>query len=185
MERYLYSLVLLTIVLAIRQGYKQRRQIVPKVRERKLSYKGFISKPALAWFAVCMLLLCSLYGLYQMPFQQSIFPLLTVLLLFVLAVMEYVKTSLTQGTTLKKDKRFSFSWLLVCLIILVSILSMLTNVIGFYIQVLALMLVIPCFYYYAWKQEEEKLTLKKIIIVAVTFTIILYTVFSLILNVPI
>ncbi|WP_052144707.1 tripartite tricarboxylate transporter permease [Halalkalibacter okhensis] len=176
----LYSLVLLTVVLAARQAISKSKML----QKLQFSPQGLTAKNGWVWLLVGGSILGSMYLMSQMSFEQNIFPLINAGFLFVLVMIEYGKRAFVNSDN-KAPLQQQISWSLYLLIGFISIVSVLTTFIGYYLQVLLLMLTIPLFVYFKFKQEEPSLTIGKITFVSVSFTLILYIVFSLLLKVPI
>ncbi|MDT8861644.1 tripartite tricarboxylate transporter permease [Alkalihalobacillus sp. MEB130] len=179
----LYSLVILTIVIAVQQAFRNREKgKIEHAKGTHLSLQALWSRRAWTWLLMGGATLCSIYFISQMPLDLKLFPLLTSILLLILIVIEFGKVVFSKPYK-KEDNKQVISLSLYWLIFIVCAVSLLTNVIGFYFQVLLLMLIIPLFVYFKFK--ERTLSIMKVMVVAVTFTAILYVVFSLLLNVNI
>jgi putative tricarboxylic transport membrane protein len=178
----LYSLVMLTIVLAIRQALRKNKN--RRKKEPQFSLQGLGTKYAWAWLFVSGVILSSASLMSQMQFEQKIFPLINAGFLFLLVMIEYGKKVFVRPD-IKGTSQQRRSWPLYFLIVIVSIVSLLTTFIGYYTQVLLLMITIPLFVYHQYKQKESSLTIRKIVIVSISFTLVLYVVFSILLKVPI
>ncbi|GAE34339.1 tripartite tricarboxylate transporter permease [Halalkalibacter akibai] len=174
----LYGLVLLTVGVAVYQRLRSTKRTSLLKQVKSVSGWNFLSFRALTWLALSMGIGVSIFLMTTMPLQQRLFPQITLLFLLILVLIEYVKVSM-EKREVKKDK--SISWPFIIIVGFVSIISLLINAIGFYNQVLILVISIPLFALFVYKQ---KLAIRQICFVGLAFTFILYIVFSVLLRVP-
>ncbi|QTM99558.1 C4-dicarboxylate ABC transporter permease [Sediminibacillus dalangtanensis] len=170
------TLVLLiagTIATAIYQGISNYRK-----KERPDEKAGTVRQfpyriPWISAAVICLLMVGLLNGL---QFELRVMPQITLIILSLLALLESVKRNkiTAVGSDIMPKKMLPL--MLLVLFILLSV-----QMIGFYFQVLFLMLLIPG---YAIKKGWHTFPYKHLLAVTVIFTGILYLIFSLIFQVP-
>ncbi|WP_227939443.1 tripartite tricarboxylate transporter permease [Alkalihalobacillus deserti] len=176
----LYGLVVITVAIAIMQNVKKEngKSIQSKIKVH--SWREFLSLSSLCWLGFSGIVLLCFYLMFDLSFQQRLFPQITFIFLFVLSVIECMKSCFSQtgGSTKKRSSELVS---LIGIIMFVSVISLLTTLIGFYLQVLILMVSIPLYIYFKGKKE---ISIKKILVVSLSFTCILYVIFTILLSVP-
>ncbi|MDQ0255088.1 putative tricarboxylic transport membrane protein [Evansella vedderi] len=176
----LSSLTALTILISIYTVWKKRRE---KRKDSNMGlntfkWENFLSKKAVIWMFIGMVNVVSIYMLFDLPFQQRIFPQVTLLFFMIFVLIELMKG--LKGVKEEYEK-FTFNLSVFLLMIFVTVVSLLTNVIGFYTQVLILMLAVPLLVYY---KNWNGIKLKNIFIIGCSFTLMLYVIFTILLKVP-
>ncbi|MFC0562407.1 tripartite tricarboxylate transporter permease [Halalkalibacter alkalisediminis] len=173
----LYGLVVITILIAIIKSVKNRNG--SKKTNRFSTWEKVTSLRSLCWLGFSGFVALCIYLMMEMPLQQRLFPQVIFMFLLILAIIEFIKTCLMHKVTTKSRPTVYFSFIV--LIGLVSMISLLTTFIGFYSQVLILMLIVPL---YVYTTNKKEVSIKKILVVSFSFTFVLYLVFTVLLRVP-
>lgn len=173
----LFCLVVLTIAISVVQGWKNKEKVTAR-----FSIKKILSAAALCWIAAGSLAALSLLYLNSLVFELRIFPQIILFVLIVLIGAEVIKALQDReaGEITSGERRLSERAVLI-VILIVTAVSLLTNVLGYYLQVFILMVSVPLAVYL---KKWNGISIKKIFLLAVVFTLILYVVFTLILKVP-
>ncbi|MGJ9382478.1 tripartite tricarboxylate transporter permease [Salipaludibacillus sp. CF4.18] len=179
----LYSLVMLTITMSVIQVVKKKNQPLKPSKERKhvLTKQYLFSFSSVLWIGTILVTILSTIYLFKFPFEHRIFPQVTLLLIVVFTVLEYFSSSRQVLSQLKTNANKSKIMIIFPLLVLVSIVSLLTNQIGYYTQVFILMMIVPL---YVHLLKWQTIQYSRMIIISISFTVILYIVFKLILKVP-
>ncbi|WP_138414592.1 tripartite tricarboxylate transporter permease [Aquibacillus sediminis] len=173
----LYGLVIVTVLLSVFQALKDKRETKTPILKR-VAISNFIKLQAVVYLVATIVCLTVIVWIQGSPLEHRIFPQITFGILALLTMMEWCK-AMTSGTD---ERRQLVKKQTLPLIIFVSLISLLTNVIGFYSQVFLLMLAVP--FYVVYVQKNTDIKLLKVIAVSICFTLFLYIVFSLIVKVP-
>ncbi|MBU8906937.1 tripartite tricarboxylate transporter permease [Desertibacillus haloalkaliphilus] len=173
----LIGFVVLTIALSIKQQLKQRKQR-RKTHKGSLHLKHFVSFHASLVLFPLVLTLAGFYYVLQLPFEQRLLPQITLLAMIMLLAIEYGKAVLTpskfEAKLINVPSLLFISW--ICLI------SLSTNILGFYMQVILLMISVPLYVYI--QKKDGCANLSKIVIVATLFTAAMYLVFTTFIRAP-
>ncbi|WP_100406173.1 tripartite tricarboxylate transporter permease [Bacillus solitudinis] len=169
----LFSFIMLTVLLSVLRSIKHRKCYS--------SWQDMVSKFVLTsstggWIIIGSIFLVFFLFISGMPFEQRFFPQVILSFMMILVSMEVLKSVRSE-----KEQPIKRSLSLIVLIGMVLIVSLSMSLIGFYFQVLFLMLIVPLFVYY---KERSRVQLLNVGIVSVLFTIILYIIFSVFLKVP-
>lgn len=170
----LFSLVIITILISVIQNIKMKR-----TEERiSLKWTNCFSINSVKYLIVALSTVLGFLSLSNMELEQRLFPQITLIALFILAVSGYIQ-KLKQD---KVPKKVLFIKDALPLVGFVSVISLLINVIGFYTQVIILMMSVPLSLIYFKKNKEIRI--KRVVLVTLLFTLMLYVVFSFLINVP-
>ncbi|WP_339061345.1 tripartite tricarboxylate transporter permease [Tepidibacillus marianensis] len=178
----LITIIILTTAYSLWYSYKQRKGTA-QTNTCFLSFRPLFSFQGLTWLTFGIVCLLSIFAIQGMTFEMKLFPLFTfVFLLFLVVAQLFLMLfrNKRQINMLQKAAE-SISLSDVLFLIFIVIISLLTGVIGFYAQVLILMVSVP-FYYYL--QRKNLMNLSKILLVSTTFTIVMYLVFTSLIKVP-
>ncbi|MBU9714078.1 tripartite tricarboxylate transporter permease [Evansella tamaricis] len=179
----LFCLVLITVIFSLFQSFSLKRDLKVLSVLKSITWKGFMSIRAIRWLFAAGINVWLIYYVFQMEFQQMIFPLITLLFLLFFIFVEYVNSLFvtTQPNKPKKHLKSKDQGIILSLLLSISILMLLTTVIGFYFQVLLLMIIVPFFAYFKnWKNTKPR----TIVVTAILFTLMMYIVFAVVLRVP-
>ncbi|SDL69590.1 tripartite tricarboxylate transporter permease [Sediminibacillus halophilus] len=170
------ALVLLitgTIVAAFYQGISNYRK-----KKRSDGKAGTVRQlpHRITWISAAVICLLMVGLLNNLQFELRLMPQITLIILSFLALLESLQKNKTMviGATILPKKILPL--MLLILFILFSV-----QIIGFYLQVLLLMLLIPGF---AIKKGWQTFSYKQLLAITVFFTGVLYLIFSLIFQVP-
>jgi putative tricarboxylic transport membrane protein len=173
----LFSLVVLTIGISVVQGWKNKGKVTAR-----LFYKNIVSPAALCWIAAGSLAVLSLIYLNSLVFELRIFPQIVFIVLIGLIGAEVIKAlHVREAGEIPAKERGKCEWSVVILILIVTAVSLLTNAVGYYLQVFILMVSVPLAVYL---KKWNGISIKKIFLLAVVFTVVLYAVFTVVLKVP-
>lgn len=170
-------LIVLTVSLSFYQTLKGKK-IQQNERLTKLDWRKITSKSAMIWFVLTGFIVWFLCYLQGLALEQRIFPQITLLFLLVLIIGELVN-SLHANT---KQPIEPIKWKNIPIIMVVAFLCSLTAIVGYYVQVLLLMITVPLYLIYTRGNKDIKI--KHTILIAIVFTLILYGLFSVIFQVP-
>jgi len=179
----LILIIILSIGYSLWYSYKQKKGTV-KLNSRSLSYRSIFTLQGLSWISLTVLSLFSIYKLQSMDFEMRVFPFFTFMIMIILAFAQLIVMMFRSNPIkikIKQPMSETHSLTDILFMTFVFTISLLTGVIGFYTQVLILMVSIPLYYYL---QRKHMLNLSKILIVSGTFTIIMYLVFTSLIKVP-
>lgn len=175
----LISLIVITVTISIMQAIKSKQQNAEESIRSRVSWRQFVTLRSLVWLLLGALTAGAFYMLSDMRFEQRIFPQITLIFLFLLMIIEYIKSSLSNREETNEKEKLTLTIFL--MMVFISLVTLLTNVIGFYLQVFLLTMAVPLFVRMkGWRQ----LKVRTIILTAVTFTFLLYIVFTVLLKVP-
>ncbi|WP_307336036.1 tripartite tricarboxylate transporter permease [Caldalkalibacillus uzonensis] len=188
----LISLIVLTIALSVWKARQNKRPVTHAVRAVPVSWTVETAKRSLrrgrgiGWAVALILILVSLLYVIRLPKELSLLPMMTLLALFILAGCECAKSmrETTGQTELVGQKpRRQHQLTFVIFTMFISLVCLLTPVLGFYMQVLLLMVSVPLFVYLR-KNKNRKANSLRIMVVSASFTLVLYLVFGAFIRVP-
>lgn len=171
----LIGLILVTIFFSIFQFYKNR-PVLAHEKEIPISHsRGF-------WWILPVL--GSIIGYFLISsdsFEQRIFPQIIFCLLFLISIVQF-SLQIKGKTNTKTKKSTKIDWSFYIVLLFICLFSFLTNFTGFYIQVLLLMFIVPLYFKF---QKRQSIPLYKILILSIAFTLGMFVIFNMILQVPI
>ena len=167
--------MLYSIWNSIRQG---KGRAVPS--QFSFHFNSLFSLPSLAWLIFISVLSLSLYPVFTLRFEMMIFPAVILIILLSLAIVQWLK-SLFNGQNRQFAVLEGFPISSSLFIFFIFVVSLLTNHIGFYTQVLILMVTIPIYYYL---NNNKAKVWSKILLISASFTFAMYWVFSGLIKVP-
>ncbi|WP_053219504.1 tripartite tricarboxylate transporter permease [Virgibacillus senegalensis] len=162
-----------TIITAIYQGIRSYRQ---KAIHRETTDANFRIGNRILWLMGALFSLFLVFLLNGLQFELRIMPQMTLITLALLAIVEMLQRNKSE---LQEQIIFSKKLLPLMVPLLLLLFSM--ELIGFYLQAMFLMLLIPG---YAMKKKWRAFSYKRLLGIAVIFTALLYLVFSLLFQVP-
>ncbi|MDC3416254.1 tripartite tricarboxylate transporter permease [Aquibacillus salsiterrae] len=168
------ALIVVTISLSVFQalrGFKWRQPNQVFLTKR-------LSIGSIFWIALGSLVALVLFYLQGMQLEQRIFPQITLVFLLGLIVIELVH-SFGKGNEGISEH---IKWSNLPIVLVVVIISSLTSIIGYYTQVLLLMMIVPLYFVYIKQNKDIKI--KRIILTSVIFTLVLYCLFTVVFQVP-
>ncbi|WP_085524561.1 tripartite tricarboxylate transporter permease [Tuberibacillus sp. Marseille-P3662] len=157
----------------------------PMIQARKHLIKHWSDSPfspikGLPWFVFALIMAGALLFVSQFQFSDQIFPQIVFASMLLLSLMLFMKTSFNKEAVHNKI-RFNSNPSFYALVGVISVISLMMNLVGFYIQALLLMAVVPLYYK---MQRYHHSTLMSISLIAAGFTCILFVVFTTVMNVP-
>lgn len=173
-----WSLILISIIL-ISIG-KPMIQSVRKM-SRRFSNLQFSLRKGLPWLGLSLILVWSEWYMSGLQFADQLFPQIVIGLMLVLSLLLFVRAAFNREEADGKDSRFELNWSFYGLVAFISIVSLLMDILGFYIQSILLMAVIPLYYR---MRKHHQLTWIKIGLTTAVFTGTLFLVFTTLMNVP-
>ncbi|WLD92040.1 tripartite tricarboxylate transporter permease [Alkalihalobacillus sp. AL-G] len=176
----LIGLISITVAYSIWQIYK-KRSTIEKENRKAFSFSNLLSVRGLSWMFIVITTTIGLWYVWELDFEQGIFPKITVALMLLLAVIHYLQYPFRSKKVLQNQKRHIEASRIIFLAFL-CVISLITNIVGFYIQVLVLMISVPL---YVYRQRNKKAhSFPKIMIVSISFTVFMYIIFSGVVKVP-
>jgi putative tricarboxylic transport membrane protein len=176
----LFVLVIVTIAFSIWQTMQKRPSGNNKPKGFQLS--NLFSFKAAAWLPIIGLSALILVFASSLSFEEGVFPQITAAIMVILSVVHYIRFGFRPKNELlyqKANLNFSRIFIIAALVII----SLLTNVVGFYNQVLILMLLVSMWVY--WQKNKGSHSLSKIMLVSLSFTLFMFLIFSGIVKVPV
>ncbi|PWW32187.1 putative tricarboxylic transport membrane protein [Cytobacillus oceanisediminis] len=176
----LFVLVIVTIAFSIWQTMQKRPSGNNKPKGFQLS--NLFSFKAAAWLPIIGLSALILVFASSLSFEEGVFPQITAAIMVILSVVHYIRFGFRPKNELlyqKANLNFSRIFIIAALVII----SLLTNVVGFYNQVLILMLLVSMWVY--WQKNKDSHSLSKIMLVSLSFTLFMFLIFSGIVKVPV
>ncbi|MDC3415222.1 tripartite tricarboxylate transporter permease [Aquibacillus sp. 3ASR75-11] len=173
----LFTLVFLTVTFALMNGIKGKSG--NETLRSKIAWKNLFSWTSLCWLFTGLLTISSIVFVDRLEPMQKIMPKMTLIFMFILIVFEYLKNLRIKNEVRSVGEKFPLSVYL--FIGVISIIGLLIGVIGFYAQVFILMISVPL---YVYLKKCATVRLLKTCVVAISFTFILYFVFTIIVKVP-
>lgn len=175
----LIGLIAVTIAYAIWQSYK--KGLKQERRKNSFTLSNLVSAKALGWLPMVIGSFIIMMYVLAMDFEQGIFPQITAGLMLLLTAMHFIQFAFRpKEETVFKNIRMDLSQLVV--LFLICMISFLTNLIGFYVQVLLLMLTVSLYVY--WQRKKKTHSLPNIMFVSISFTIFMYVIFTGLVKVP-
>ncbi|MBM7572289.1 tripartite tricarboxylate transporter permease [Aquibacillus albus] len=180
----LFLLIFFTVVVSFIQKIVIHKENSLKQCCVALKWKHLFYPSAIVWLIVAILDIVIIISIQSLPFEQRLFPQITLSILLGLIIIEYMKVIGTNHEQKMKmmPNTIPFKWSMLPILLFVTIVSFLTEVIGFYLQVLLLMMAVPL--YFRFVKKNKDIVLPKVFFTAIIFTLILFTVFTLIVKVP-
>jgi putative tricarboxylic transport membrane protein len=176
----LIVLVVVTIAFSIWQTIQKRPSGNNQPKGFQLS--NLFSFKAAAWLPIIGLSALILVFASALSFEEGVFPQITAAIMVILSVVHYIRFGFRPKNELlyqKANLNFSRIFIIAALVII----SLLTNVVGFYNQVLILMLLVSMWVY--WQKNKGSHSLSKIMLVSLSFTLFMFLIFSGIVKVPV
>lgn len=176
----LISLIVVTFIYSLWQSRRNKRGDTMRSPIR-FTFSHLISIRAIIWLFFILLSLIGFNSVSEMDFEQGIFPQVTVAIILFLTIIHYIQFAFRPKETLQLQKtHIPISRVIV--LIFICLISLLTSIVGFYIQVLVLMLTVSLYVY--WQKNKKTYSLPKIILVSLSFTLFMYVIFSGLVKVP-
>ncbi|MFV9511489.1 tripartite tricarboxylate transporter permease [Tepidibacillus sp. LV47] len=176
----LIMITVFTMGYSLWHSYKQHKRHEQK-SNRSFALRSLLSIRGLSWFVFGVISFIFFLAIQDMEFEMKVFPSFTLIFILVLTFLRLIQIGFTKQNLIVKKKIgwTPFSTLLfICFIVFISLL---TDLIGFYLQVLILMVSVPVYYY---MQRKNILHLSRILIVSTSFTLLMYLVFTGLIKVP-
>ncbi|WP_153462645.1 tripartite tricarboxylate transporter permease [Sediminibacillus terrae] len=169
----LILLIFGTIAASTFQGISSHRKKESPSRNTEFGVK---LKRRILWILCAAFCLLAAFLVNTLQFELRIMPQFTLIILSLLSMIEAAKKNKNVP-----NNQYILPKKMVPLLLLILFILFSVQLIGFYFQVLLLMLLIPG---YAIKKRWQTFSYKQLLAVSVVFTGILYLVFSLIFQVP-
>ncbi|GBF10419.1 tripartite tricarboxylate transporter permease [Tepidibacillus sp. HK-1] len=175
----LISLTILTISYSLWQSFKKKDRIKEK-RDISFSLHSLLTWQGISWLIFSVLTLVAIYNVRSLAFEMKLFPLITLSLLLLFNMIQIVKLILNSHIKRITDhERTPLNT--IYFLTFISVISLLTDILGFYTQVLILMISVP---FYVYLQRKRIANLYQIMFISTSFTLIMYLVFSGLIKVP-
>jgi len=176
-----WNIILITLIAGtiLYSFWTSRRNKIGKKQATSFQLKNFGSHQGILNIVALLFFIWLLFYTNPMTFEQKIFPLMIIIVMLLLTIIQFLNTILrpTEQKYTKKDF-FYYSFIL-----FLSVVCLLTEWIGFYTQIIILMISVPLYIYIENKVVIIKLT--RVIMISLLFTAIMYIVFSVVVKVPI
>ncbi|WP_186577324.1 tripartite tricarboxylate transporter permease [Aquibacillus kalidii] len=172
----LCALVVITISISIYQQIKLK-----SIELRSSKKVNFLSLKGILWQLAAVLVITGLILLQNFQLEQRIFPQIVLGVVLLLIVVEYLKAIRAEKN--QGNNAMSYKWSSLPIVCIVAFLSVLTSITGYYLQVIMLMLAVPCYLVFVKKNKDIRLW--TVFIVTIVFTAFLYLIFSQIIQVPV
>lgn len=173
----LVSVTVLSIIFSIWQVLKLSKQT-----NRKLARGWSLTEnihQTIGWITVGLFSLAALCYVSTLTFEQKLLP--QIVLGFTLSVIFVQIIYSLRGKGKPQSKPFSIPYALLGIILVVMALSYTINLLGFYLQTLCFMLLIPIYFY---KLKRRRIPWLKTFLIALAFTVGLYLLFQVVMRVP-
>ncbi len=171
----LVSLVVITIGISFFQQASTFRKL-PSLE--KFSVKNLLVPNTLVLLGLLGAIVYGYFHIASQALEQRLAPQITFAVLFVLIGYRLMKALFSEKT---KTPFVRMDIPLACFIIFVIIVSLMTNILGFYIQVILLMISCPLFAYW---YKSKRTSIVKITFISFAFTFALYFIFTGLVKVP-
>ncbi|TCS83197.1 tripartite tricarboxylate transporter permease [Tepidibacillus fermentans] len=177
----LMLIIVLTMGYSIWYSFKQHKEKEQGRKLRTFSLRSLLSARAFSWLIFGIISSLSLLAIRDMVFEMKIFPFFTFLSMTVLAITQLIRIPFQDQMKAEKTIKRPFSLSNILFLGFIVLISLSTDFIGFYSQVLILMVSVPIYYYL---QRGKMIKPFKIILVSTSFTLIMYFVFTSLIKVP-
>jgi len=176
-----WNIILITLVAGtiLYSIWIPRKNKIGKKQVSSFQLKNIVSHQGIQNIAALLFFIWLLFYTNSMAFEQRIFPLMIMILMIILTLIQLLHTLLNK--TKKRDTKIDVMYYF--FVIFIATTCLLTGWIGFYTQMIILMISVPLYIYLKNKLVTIKLT--RVVMITLIFTAIMYIVFSVVIKVPI